>query len=74
MDKILNLKEINLNTFQEIGNILSRTIDDINHIPEQFKELADTGRRMGFGHVSAGPLVRTSYCAAEIFSKLGNPS
>ena len=39
--------------------------------PERFDDLAGTGRRMGFSHVSAGPLVRTSYCAAEIFAKMG---
>ena len=35
--------------------------------PEAFDRLADEGRRMGFDHVSAGPLVRTSYRAAEAY-------
>ncbi len=35
--------------------------------PEAFDRLADEARRMGFGHVSAGPLVRTSYRAAEAY-------
>ncbi|WP_020675149.1 lipoyl synthase [Geopsychrobacter electrodiphilus] len=32
--------------------------------PDEFKELAEKGRAMGFGHVEAGPLVRSSYHAA----------
>ncbi len=35
--------------------------------PERFEELAEKGRRMGFGFVAAGPLVRTSYRAAEAY-------
>ncbi len=31
--------------------------------PEEFAELAARGRRMGFAHVEAGPLVRSSYHA-----------
>lgn len=31
--------------------------------PEEFKELAAIGMKMGFGHVEAGPLVRSSYKA-----------
>jgi len=31
--------------------------------PEEFKELAEVGMEMGFGHVEAGPLVRSSYKA-----------
>jgi len=33
--------------------------------PDEFKELADQGRRLGFQHVESGPLVRSSYHAAE---------
>jgi lipoic acid synthetase len=33
--------------------------------PEEFAELAEAGRRMGFRRVIAGPLVRSSYHAAE---------
>jgi len=35
--------------------------------PSDFEHLADEGRRMGFGHVCAGPLVRTSYRASEAY-------
>ncbi len=35
--------------------------------PEAFDRLAEEGRGMGFRHVSAGPLVRTSYRAAEAY-------
>jgi len=37
--------------------------------PERFEELGDRGREMGFGFVSAGPLVRTSYRAAEAYAR-----
>ena len=33
--------------------------------PEEFEELAAQGLRMGFTHVASGPLVRSSYHAAE---------
>jgi lipoic acid synthetase len=33
--------------------------------PEEFVELAQAGRKMGFAHVEAGPLVRSSYKAFE---------
>ena len=33
--------------------------------PDEFNKLADHGRKMGFRHVEAGPLVRSSYHAAE---------
>jgi lipoic acid synthetase len=33
--------------------------------PDEFRELAETGRKIGFRHVEAGPLVRSSYHAAN---------
>jgi lipoic acid synthetase len=33
--------------------------------PEEFAELRVAGREMGFAHVESGPLVRSSYHAAE---------
>jgi len=33
------------------------------YTPEEFAELGDAGRAMGFGHVESGPLVRSSYHA-----------
>src|SRR5262249_47347242 len=33
--------------------------------PAEFDELRSTGDAMGFGHVEAGPLVRSSYHAAD---------
>ena len=35
--------------------------------PEQFEAFAREGRAMGFSFVAAGPLVRSSYKAAEVF-------
>jgi lipoic acid synthetase len=33
--------------------------------PEEFEEIAEEGRRLGFRHVEAGPLVRSSYHARK---------
>ena len=33
--------------------------------PREFEELALRGRQLGFAHVEAGPLVRSSYHAAQ---------
>jgi lipoic acid synthetase len=33
--------------------------------PEEFETLADTARRLGFAQVRSGPLVRSSYHAAD---------
>jgi lipoic acid synthetase len=38
---------------------------DRYYTPQEFRELADAGRTMGFRHVEAGPLVRSSYHAWE---------
>jgi len=35
------------------------------YTPEEFQELKALGERMGFGHVEAGPLVRSSYHAGR---------
>ncbi len=35
--------------------------------PDEFKELAEIGEEMGFEYVAAGPLVRSSYRAAEFY-------
>ena len=39
--------------------------------PEEFEELAEDGRRLGFRHVEAGPLLRSSYHAERHVAKLG---
>jgi lipoic acid synthetase len=35
------------------------------YTPEEFRDFARIARRLGFGHVEAGPLVRSSYHAHE---------
>ena len=40
------------------------------YTPEEFKQLAEIGRKIGFGHVESGPLVRTSYKAFSQSQKL----
>ena len=37
--------------------------------PERFDAFAEEGRAMGFAFVAAGPLVRSSYKAAEVFAR-----
>lgn len=39
--------------------------------PDEFAELAEVGRRLGFAHVASGPLVRSSYHADEVASRAG---
>ena len=36
--------------------------------PDEFAEMRDDGMRMGFRYVASGPLVRSSYRAAEVFA------
>jgi lipoic acid synthetase len=33
--------------------------------PDEFSELREYGRSLGFAHVESGPLVRSSYHAAD---------
>ncbi len=40
--------------------------------PDDFRELAEAGKRMGFAHVEAGPLVRSSYHAKRQAAGLGS--
>ncbi len=40
--------------------------------PDEFRELAEEGRWMGFAHVEAGPLVRSSYHAKRQAAGLGS--
>ncbi len=44
--------------------------------PDAFADLAEAGRERGFGFVAAGPLVRTSYRAAEAYvaRRLAHPA
>ena len=42
--------------------------------PQEFEELAEAGRRLGFRHVEAGPLVRSSYHAERQVARLGRPA
>jgi lipoic acid synthetase len=54
-----------------IGQYLRPTLDSLpveEYVsPERFRHYEDTGRRLGFGAVYAGPLVRSSYRAFEIW-------
>ena len=52
-----------------IGQYLRPTADHVPvarfYTPQEFEALRDEGMRMGFSHVAAGPLVRSSYHADE---------
>jgi lipoic acid synthetase len=52
-----------------LGQYLRPTTEHIPldryYTPEEFRELRDAGLAMGFHHVEAGPLVRSSYHAWE---------
>lgn len=43
------------------------------YTPEEFKKLEQAGRALGIPHVVSGPLVRSSYHAAEVFDPAGGP-
>jgi lipoyl synthase len=40
------------------------------YTPEEFESFAQLGRKMGFAHVEAGPLVRSSYRADKLHSRV----
>ena len=58
-------------TMLTLGQYLQPTRDHLPIIryidPDEFNELRLAGLEMGFAHVEAGPLVRSSYHAAEQF-------
>ena len=41
--------------------------------PDEFAELAERGRALGFAHVESGPLVRSSYHAKKQTDAAGSP-
>ena len=41
--------------------------------PDEFQQLAEAGQALGIGHVEAGPLVRSSYLAADAASHVVGP-
>lgn len=43
------------------------------YYPDEFDELKNKGLELGFSHVEAGPLVRSSYHAVEHFTPLDKP-
>jgi len=40
--------------------------------PQEFEEYREMGKRMGFSHVASGPLVRSSYHAANTYSMMSS--
>jgi lipoic acid synthetase len=56
--------------FLTLGQYLQPTLDSLpvdRYVhPDEFDELGDVARRMGFQQVASGPLVRSSYHAREM--------
>ncbi|MDJ0766166.1 MAG: lipoyl synthase [Myxococcota bacterium] len=69
---LCNLRQVGVDILV-LGQYLQPTRDHTPVVayisPERFDDLAQTARAMGFSFVAAGPLVRTSYKAAEAFAK-----
>ena len=63
-----DLREVDCNIFT-IGQYLQPSLNHFPvskyYTPEEFKEFQKIGEKMGFLHVESGPLVRSSYRAAE---------
>ncbi|MEJ2469826.1 MAG: lipoyl synthase [Desulfuromonadales bacterium] len=61
-----------------LGQYLQPTRDHLPVVqyiaPETFAELREFGQQIGFAHVEAGPLVRSSYHAAEQFAESDHES
>lgn len=57
-----------------VGQYLRPTANHMNEVrfyhPDEFKQIAVIGYDIGFGHVEAGPLVRSSYKAFSLSQKL----
>ena len=60
-----------------IGQYLRPTVDHLPIVrwwtPDEFDQLADHARRLGFAHVEAGPLVRSSYHARRATAAASSP-
>lgn len=80
-DEIVELYEQIHDTGTQIVTVGQYLMPSKDHLPEEklytpdeFRELAAIGREIGFGHVEAGPLVRSSYKAFSQSKKLLNKS
>ena len=67
-DTMKDLREAGCDIFT-IGQYLQPSLNHLPiskyYTPEEFKESKEIGEEMGFLHVESGPLVRSSYRAAE---------
>ena len=68
LETMADLREVQCDLLT-IGQYLQPTVDHVPvarfYMPQEFEVLRDEGMRMGFKHVAAGPLVRSSYHADE---------
>ncbi len=66
--KDLRLADCNMLTLGQYLQPTRNHLPIIRYVdPDEFQELRHTGLQLGFAHVEAGPLVRSSYHAAEQF-------
>ena len=70
LDSMKDLRNVSVD-FLTIGQYLQPTkkqlkVEEYIH-PDKFKEFAKIGEKMGFKYVASGPLVRSSYKAAEFY-------
>ena len=65
-----DLREVGVNSLT-VGQYLRPTREHLPVVdyihPDRFAFLAAEAKRMGFGHIASGPLVRSSYHAGEVF-------
>lgn len=73
IETFADLRAVNCDVLT-VGQYIRPTLDD--HVPAQkfyhpdeFDQLAETARSMGFLSVAAGPFVRSSYNASEVFEQ-----
>jgi len=63
-------------TILTIGQYLRPSVRNIKvakyYTPEEFDNLAERGEKMGFSYVFAGPFVRSSYMAEEVFGAVAH--
>ena len=70
METLTDLKRTGCN-YLTLGQYLAPSTNHIPEVrfvpPQEFEKWARTARSLGFTEVAAGPLVRSSYRAAEMF-------
>lgn len=67
MDDLIKI-DVNFLTLGQYLQPNSKRLKVFRYVhPDEFQELAEIGEQMGFNYVASGPLVRSSYRAAEFY-------